>query len=98
MPDAKAVLTVHLADDITPAQFAEILAAFDTLHRELTGEPLRDLVVEHGGRPEFDEAIENALDVSEARHAEALAKRRGETPIPWETVRRKLDEGTDADA
>lgn len=46
--DEQATLIVKLADDISPGALAEILAAFDSIHRELTGVPLRDLRVKVG--------------------------------------------------
>jgi hypothetical protein len=47
-PEEQATLVVTLAESVTPAALAEILSAFETLHRELTGAPLRDLVAKIG--------------------------------------------------
>ena len=46
--EEQATLTVNLSEPISPAALAEILTAFDTLHRELAGTPLRDLVAKIG--------------------------------------------------
>ena len=46
--EEQAVLTVGVFEPITPATLAEILVAFDTLHRELAGFPLRDLIAKIG--------------------------------------------------
>ena len=46
--DEQATLTVKLSEPISPGAFAEILTAFDTLHKELVGTPLRGLVAKIG--------------------------------------------------
>jgi len=46
--DEQATLTVKLSEPISPGALAEILAAFDTLHRELVGTPLEGLVAKIG--------------------------------------------------
>ena len=46
--DEQAILTVKLSEPISPGAFAEILTAFDTLHRELVGTPLRGLAAKIG--------------------------------------------------
>ena len=47
---------------------------------------------------EPEEEIEDALDVELARHAETMAKLRGEIPIPWTVVRAGLDDFDPIDA
>jgi hypothetical protein len=46
--EEQATLTVKLSEPISPGAFAEILTAFDTLHKELAGTPLRGLVAKIG--------------------------------------------------
>ena len=46
--DEQATLTVKLSEPISPGAFDEILTAFDTLHKELVGTPLRGLVAKIG--------------------------------------------------
>ena len=46
--DEQAILTVKLSEPISPGAFAEILTAFDTLHRDLVGAPLRGLIAKMG--------------------------------------------------
>jgi hypothetical protein len=43
-----SILTLGLSGPVTPAEFAEVLMAFDTLHRELSGVPITDLVAKIG--------------------------------------------------
>ena len=52
-PDEQATLTVRLSDRVSPAALAEILTALNTIHRELTGTPLGDLVVKIGSPEEI---------------------------------------------
>ena len=47
-PDDLATLTVRLSEPIAPGALAEILTAFDTIHRELVGSPLRGLIAKIG--------------------------------------------------
>jgi hypothetical protein len=49
--DEKATFTFSLKSPVSPAEFAEILIALDTIHRELTGEPLTDLRARIGDGP-----------------------------------------------
>lgn len=43
-----AVLTVELADEITPTAVAEILTALNTIHKELTGNQLNSMRIRIG--------------------------------------------------
>ena len=47
-PEEQSRLTLSLADPVLPVEFAELLIALDTIHRELGGGPLRDLVAKIG--------------------------------------------------
>ena len=46
--EERSTLTLSLPEPISPAEFAELLMALETIHRELGGGPLRDLVAKIG--------------------------------------------------
>ena len=45
-----------------------------------------------GGDKSLDDILEDTMDLIRAQHTEAMSVLRGEQPLDWEVVRRRLDE------